>query len=267
MRITKSQLKRIIKEELTQAFSEQHLIEEGWFEKLTGAAVILSMLGLGALQGQGLADSTAALSAAEERVEELQSIDTKIAEIQGTLRSTSAWSWTDGPERATFPTIKIDGRNFYVLPPEWTVYVKVLIDKKNFQSQKQAFEKAEELPFSSVTEVYWKLPPGSSTDSGATHEDIQAFLDDLGSRRNTDSTRQMAKEFMNNLSEEDYDVVELHYLNTPFVMPKWEKLETYGGNLPLMNSSVEETYVSFAFGRSMSREEGETLLSTIPESP
>ena len=267
MRITKSQLKRIIKEELTQAFSEQHLIEEGWFEKLTGMAAILSMLGLGALQGQGLADSTAALSAAEERVEKLQSIDTKIAEIQGTLRSTSAWSWTDGPERATFPTIKIDGRNFYVLPPEWTVYVKVLIDKKNFQSQKQAFEKAEELPFSSVTEVYWKLPPGSSTDSGATHEDIQAFLDDLGSRRNTDSTRQMAKEFMNNLSEEDYDVVELHYLNTPFVMPKWEKLETYGGNLPLMNSSVEETYVSFAFGRSMSWEEGEALLSTIPESP
>ena len=267
MRITKSQLKRIIKEELTQVVSEQRPIEEGWFEKLTGMAAILSMLGLGALQGQGQAGQAAALEAAEERVEELQSIDTKIMEIQGILRSTSAWSWTDGPERATFPTVKIDGRNYYVLPPEWTVYVKVLIDKKNFQSQKQAFERAEELPFSSVTEVYWKLPPGSSTDIGARHEDIQAFLDDLGSRRNTDSTVQMAKDFMNDFSEEDYDVVELHYLGTPFVMPKWEKLETYGENLPLMGVSVEEAYVSFAFGPSMSREEGEALLSTIPKSP
>ena len=133
--------------------------------------------------------------------------------------------------------------------------------------QKQAFEKSEELPFSSVTEVYWKLPPGSSAERGATQGDIQTFLDDLGSRRNSKSTRLMAKEFMNNLSEKDYDVTELHYLGTPFVMPKWEKLKTYGGNLPLMNSSVEETYVSFAFGRSMSREEGEALLSTIPESP
>ena len=267
MRIAKSQLKRIIKEELTQVVSEQCLLEEGWFEKLTGGAVILSMLGLGALQGQGLADNTAARTAAEERVEELQSIDTKIVEIQGVLRSTNAWSWTDGPERATFPTIKIDGRNYYVLPPEWTVYVKVLIDKKNFQSQKQAFEKAEELPFSSVAEVYWKLPPGSSTERGATQGDIQSFLDDLGSRRNSKSTRLMAKEFMNNLSEEDYDVTELHYLGTPFVMPKWEKLETYGKNLPLMGTSVEETYVSFAFGTSMSKEEGEALLSTIPKGP
>jgi hypothetical protein len=277
VRITKSQLKRIIKEELEQVLFEhssrdqRNVIEEGRFGWMTTALAIGSMLGLAGLQNIGSGDGGLYSAAATERVRtELHSIDANISDLERGLHNTAAWSWTtDADSRETFPTMEAGGVEYHVMPPEYSIYQQVLDDKENFKIVKKEVDAGGEPQISPTGPggLYDYGPPGSSIEKlAASQSDLGDFFDMIKKKRNDTSTTSMAQKFMEDFSQPgDYELTDKVAGGKRLITPKWEKLKDYDKKLPLSGLTPEEAYQFYMYGQYFSEDEKELFLTPLTQ--
>ena len=254
LRITKSQLKQIIKEELAAVLSERQELEEGWFERITGVAVLAAMLGLGGLQSKSQSDYDQLRAQAEQRLTDSRRIDQKTKQMIKQLKNAPAWTWTDDRRsRKTFPSVKFSGKRYYVLPPEWTVYYQATEDKMRI---------AEDRPTSveELRDYYRFLPsPGNMPEGATTVEDmIKSF------NKRSVSGNPAAFVPKDGSAYDDTGLVASD--GTPILMIKWSELSRLEGKLPVLGLTVEEAYIDFSFGSMLSEEEKSIILGGLSPS-
>lgn len=254
LRITKSQLKQIIKEELAAVLSERQELEEGWFERITGVAVLAAMLGLGGLQAKSQSDYDQLRAQAEQRVEESKVISVKVDEMIKQLTNAPAWSWTDDPKsKKPFPSVKFSGKKYYILPPEWTVYYQAMKDKKSIEDDRPS-------TIEDLKSYYNFLPSANNMPEGASTVDamIKSFNKRSGSTN--------AKAFV---PRDSFFYDETGLVATdgiPFLMVKWSEIKDFDGKLPVLGLTPEEAYIDFAFGSMLSKQESDVLLGALSPS-
>jgi len=245
LRITKSQLKQIIKEELAAVLSERQKLEEGRFERFTAVAVLAAMLGLGGLKAKSQSDYDQLRAQAEQRLTDSRRIKQKVKQMTVQLRNAPAWTWTDSPSsrsRKTFPSVKFGKKKYYVLPPEWTVYFQAASDKMRIADGSPT--NVEEL-----REYYRFLPNPNNLPEGAT------TVEDMIKSFNKRAVSPNAAAFVPKESS-SYDETGLVASDgTPILMIKWNKLSKFEGKLPVLGLTVEEAYIDFSFGSMLSEEE------------
>jgi len=254
LRITKSQLKQIIKEELAAVLSERQELEEGWFERITGVAVLAAMLGLGGLQSKSQSDYDQLRAQAEQRLSDSRRIEQKTKQMIEQLKNAPAWTWTDDRRsRKTFPSVKFSGRKYYVLPPEWTVYYQATEDKMRI---------AEDRPTSveELREYYRFLPNPNNMPEGAT------TVEDMIKSFNKRSVSGNPAAFVPKDGSAYDDTGLAASDGTPILMIKWSELSSFEGKLPVLGLTVEEAYIDFSFGSMLSEEEKSIILGGLSPS-
>jgi len=254
LRITKSQLKQIIKEELAAVLSERQELEEGRFERITGVAVLAAMLGLGGLQAKSQSDYDQLRAQAEQRLTDSRRIDQKTKQMIKQLKNAPAWTWTDDRRsRKTFPSVKFSGKRYYVLPPEWTVYYQATEDKMRI---------AEDRPTSveELRDYYRFLPsPGNMPEGATTVEDMIK-----GFNKRSVSGNPAAFVPKDGSAYDDTGLAASD--GTPILMIKWSELSSFEGKLPVLGLTVEEAYIDFSFGSMLSEEEKSIILGGLSPS-
>ena len=254
LRITKSQLKQIIKEELAAVLSERQELEEGWFERITGVAVLAAMLGLGGLQSKSQSDYDQLRAQAEQRLSDSRRIEQKTKQMIKQLKNAPAWTWTDDRRsRKTFPSVKFSGRKYYVLPPEWTVYYQATEDKMRI---------AEDRPTSveELREYYRFLPNPNNMPEGAT------TVEDMIKSFNKRSVSGNPAAFVPKDGSAYDDTGLAASDGTPILMIRWSELSSFEGKLPVLGLTVEEAYIDFSFGSMLSEEEKSIILGGLSPS-
>jgi len=248
---TKEELKQIVKEELTAVLSERQQLEEGWFEKITSAAVLAAMLGLGGLQAKSQSDYYQLRAQAEQRVEDSKAISVKVDEMIKQLTNAPAWSWTDNEKsRKPFPTVEFSGKKYYVLPPEWTVYYQAMKDKKNILEDRPS-------TIEDLKTYYNFLPSANNMPEGAST--VDAMIKNFNKR----AVSTNAKAFVPRDSS-FYDETGLVATDgTPLLMVKWSEIKNFDGNLPVLGLTPEEAYIDFVFGSMLSKQESDILLGAL----
>lgn len=248
---TKEELKQIVKEELTAVLSERQQLEEGWFEKITSAAVLAAMLGLGGLQAKSQSDYDQLRAQAEQRVEDSKAISVKVGEMIKQLTNAPAWSWTDNEKsRKPFPTVEFSGNKYYVLPPEWTVYYQAMKDKKNILEDRPS-------TIEDLKTYYNFLPSANNMPEGAST--VDAMIKNFNKR----AVSTNAKAFVPRDSS-FYDETGLVATDgTPLLMVKWSEIKNFDGNLPVLGLTPEEAYIDFVFGSMLSKQESDILLGAL----
>ena len=243
LRITKSQLKQIIKEELAAVLSERQKLEEGRFERFTAVAVLAAMLGLGGLQAKSQSDYDELRAQAEQRLTDSRRIKQKIKQMAGQLKNAPAWTWTDDKRsRKTFPSVKFNGKKYYVLPPEWTVYFQATSDKMRIAEYEP--KSAKEL-----AEYYRFLPSPDNMPEGAT------TVEDMIKGFNKRSVSGNPAAFVPKDGSAYDDTGLVASDGTPILMIRWSELSRLEGKLPVLGLTVEEAYIDFSFGSMLSEEE------------
>jgi hypothetical protein len=254
LRITKTQLKQIIKEELAAVLSERQQLEEGRFERFTAAAVLAAMLGLGGLQSKSQSDYDQLRAQAEQRLSDSRRIEQKTKQMIEQLKNAPAWTWTDDRRsRKTFPSVKFSGRKYYVLPPEWTVYYQATEDKMRI---------AEDRPTSveELREYYRFLPNPNNMPEGAT------TVEDMIKSFNKRSVSGNPAAFVPKDGSAYDDTGLAASDGTPILMIKWSELSSFEGKLPVLGLTVEEAYIDFSFGSMLSEEEKSIILGGLSPS-
>jgi len=254
LRITKTQLKQIIKEELAAVLSERQELEEGWFERITGVAVLAAMLGLGGLQSKSQSDYDQLRAQAEQRLTDSRRIEQKTKQMIKQLKNAPAWTWTDDRRsRKTFPSVKFSGRKYYVLPPEWTVY---------YQATEEKMRIAEDRPTSveELREYYRFLPNPNNMPEGAT------TVEDMIKSFNKRSVSGNPAAFVPKDGSAYDDTGLAASDGTPILMIRWSELSSFEGKLPVLGLTVEEAYIDFSFGSMLSEEEKSIILGGLSPS-
>lgn len=283
MKICENRLREIVIEEMLNIKNEEKLRQlyleafrqsgvnialiEGrdWFPIITSGIAIGALAGLMTLQATHSGEVSAASQArAEAAAEKLGSIDTKTSEMEKQLKNMNAWTWTDDEDpqsREMFPTIQfddvpaLDGQRFTVMPPEYSVFLQVMKDKKegiNRYGTPDTMEEVEDL-----------------------RDDLRTAAGNLEAEKEATQNRiDFTKEFddpglYDTLSSEVgiYGVGGQVYIDgkgnlkqAQAIMPDFEALASYyGGPLPLTGLSVEDTYNSFMFGTYLSNDEIEDI--------
>ena len=279
MKITQSQLRQIIIEEVQKIENEQVLKElylkqfleysidenllEGrdWFMTATTAAA----LGMGmALVSAVNADNTEkkeywAAKAAEADAK-LASQDYKLGEMNKQLTNFNAWTWTDdvNPDsREMFPTIQFDehpGQVYSVMPPEYAVFLQVKKDKEAGTFRYGVPENVQDVKdiANAITKADTELRDETEQARlGFTQEFDDPALYDLLSSEVKGVVGVGGQVYL----DSDGNIV-----NMRSIVPDFEDLENYySGPLPLTGVSVEELYNNFMFGSYFSSEEGEMV--------
>ena len=276
MNITKEQLQKIILEEVEvvnrednlsslylEAFAE-HGINEIMLEGRSWFPTVVAGLTIGAVGALGLAvdsDSDAKASRRAAKMDkvtaDLSSLDTKTQEMYKQINNFNAWVWSGNKNSTSlYPMMEFEelpGSKFTVMPPEYSVFLQVLKDKK------------------AGTMRY-----GMPSDMEQI-KDLEIDIDNFYSNINTDGAE--AQEFMEDFNNIGYyDELQAEELVGKYaiggqiyksgkqmkqaqaILPDFDALEqVYNGELPLSGMSVEDTYNSIMFGPYLSTEEIEKI--------
>jgi hypothetical protein len=127
--VNERQVESVLLETLSKLENNEKL-EESVFRNL------LASIGLGAAamfwtaQNERADDIASAVAEIHQNIQELDSDQEKLAELEELLKNPGAWNWSDDPSGGLgYPKIEIDDEWHTIMPDSWSIAAKVAADK------------------------------------------------------------------------------------------------------------------------------------------
>jgi len=127
--VNESQVESVLLETIRKLENNEKLEESAFRNLVIG-------IGLGAAamfwtaQNERADDIASAVAEIQQNLQELDTDQTKLAELEELLMSPTAWNWSDDPSvEQSYPKIEIDGVWYTLMPDSWSIAAKVAADK------------------------------------------------------------------------------------------------------------------------------------------